>query len=47
MRLDFQDFLIQTVVSVSPVTAIDFLDSQAQVFIGDDLLVNSNSFHQG
>ena len=47
MRLNFQDFLIQAVVAVSPVTAIDFLDSQAQVFIGDDLLVNSNSFHQG
>lgn len=45
--LDLQDLFIQRVVAVAPVTSADFLNRQAQVVIGNDLLVNSNSFHQG
>ena len=47
MRLDFQNLSVQAVVTIAPVPAIDLLYSQAQVFIRYDLLVNSNSFHQG
>lgn len=47
MRLDLQNFLVQAVVSISPVTRTDFLDRKAQIILGADLLVNSNSFHQG
>lgn len=45
--LHIQDSLIETMVSIAPVSSIDLLDGQAQVFIRDDLLVNTNSFHQG
>lgn len=44
--LDFQDLSVQAVVAVSPVSAVHLVDGQAQVFVGNDLLVNSNSFHQ-
>lgn len=47
MRFDFQNFSVQAVITVAPVSAIDLLYSQTQVFIRYDLLVNSNSFHQG
>ncbi len=47
MRLDLQNFLVQAVVSISPVTRTDFLDRKVQIILGADLLVNSNSFHQG
>ena len=47
MRLDFHNLLIQAVVAVAPMSPVDLLNGQAKIFIGDDLLVNSNSFHQG
>lgn len=47
IRLDLQNFLVQAVVSISPVTRTDFLNCKAQIILGADLLVNSNSFHQG
>jgi hypothetical protein len=35
------------VVAIAPVTAADLLDGKTQIFLRENLLVNSNSFHQG
>lgn len=45
--LDFQHLLVQAVVAIAPVTAADLLDGKTQIFLRENLLVNSNSFHQG
>ncbi len=45
--LDLQDLLIQSVVAISSMAAANLLNRKAQIVLRTDLLVNSNSFHQG
>ena len=38
---------IQAVIAVSSVPGVHFQNSAAKIFVRYDLLINSNSFHQG
>ena len=44
---DLNDLFVQAVIAVPPMAGVHFPNCQTKVFVGYDLFVNSNSFHQG